>query len=305
MPAALPLLMRMVGVLLWIMGSCASAFASGTASGEKGDKRGSPQKIVSLNLCTDQIVMMLVERRRIASISFLSRETNVSAMAAVAAKLPINYGKAEEVFMQQPDLVLVGSYTTRSTVALLRRLGRNVVEVPPASSFEGIYRNIAVIGKAVGETPKALQLIKRLKQQLAQIKLDEKARLPVAALYFANGYSSGANTLIDKVVRRAGLNTLGAKLGFSGTRKLSLEALIFARPDLLIVAPKDYQGEARAYEVFRHPAMAVLKDALPVTSIASALTICGTPHTVKAIKKLAQFRQRYFPVKPARGELEK
>ncbi len=302
MSATLSRIIRLVGIYFWMMGSVVVASAASIAPPLGGGEKAHPQKIVSLNLCTDQIVMMLVESPRIASISYLAREANVSALAGVAAKLPINYGKAEEVFMQQPDLVLVGSYTTRSTVALLRKLGRNVVEVPPASSFAGIYRNIRTIGKAVGEGAKASRLVERLKRQLAKIKLDEKASLPVAALYFANGYSSGNNTLIDKVVRRAGLKTLGSKLGFSGTRKLSLEALIFARPDLLIVAPKDYEGEARAYEVFRHPAMGVLKGALPVTSIASALTICGTPHTIKAIQKLQQFRQRHFPPKPARYE---
>ena len=106
--------------------------------------------------------------------------------------------------------------------------------------------------------------------------------------------------MIDKVVQKAGFNTLGSKLGFTGTRKLSLEALIFAKPDLLIVAPKDYRGEARAYEIFRHPALGALKrgaikSAIPVTSVASALTICGTPHTLQAISRLQQFHRRHFP----------
>jgi len=279
----LPIKTGLMSFVLWAMMN-GGALAS----------KESPQHITSLNLCTDQILMMLVEPTRIASISHLSRQRAISAMAAVTAKLPINYGKAEEVFMQQPDLVLVGSYTSRSTVALLRKLGRHVVEVPPADSFEDIYRNIATIGKAVGETSKALRLIKQTKKQLSLFKLEKRTGLPVAALYFANGYSSGANTLINKVVRRAGFNTLAGKLGFKGTQKLSLEALLFSRPDLLIVAPKDYKGQARAYEVFRHPALKALKNRMPVTSVVSALTVCGTPQTIKAISRLQQFRHHHF-----------
>src|SRR3546814_9604599 len=76
-----------------------------------------------MNVCTDQLVMQIARPERIVSLSFLSRDPQVSAMAAEAVVFPVNHGLAEEILPLRPDLVVAGSYTTRPTVHLLRRLG--------------------------------------------------------------------------------------------------------------------------------------------------------------------------------------
>ena len=253
-----------------------------------------PQRIVSLNLCTDQLLMMLVEPSRIAAVTHLARQPTLSPLAARAAKLPINHGKAEEVFLLNPDLVLVGTYTAQTTVNLLRRLQRHIVTIAPANSFADIFRNIEIIGNAVGEQVKAEKMITDLKAKLEQLDSrtnaprDQSSR-PLAALYFANGYSSGRNTLADEVVKKSGFRTLGEKLGFSGTRKISLEALILARPDVLITEQKSYDGDAMAYEIFGHPALHNLANRTKSISLRTALTICGTPETIKAVEMLQKY----------------
>lgn len=256
--------------------------------------KASPQRIVSLNLCTDQLLMMLVEPSRIAAVSYFARRPNISAMAAVAAKLRITHGKAEEIFLLKPDLVLVGSYTSRTTVNLLRKLKQNMVVVAPSRNFEDIFKNIKIIGKAVGENAKAAKLVGELQAQLRKLAAAGKPASPLAALYFANGYSSGKNTLIDGIVRKGGFSTLGEKLAFAGTRKISLETLILARPDVLVVEQKRYAGEAVAYEVFKHPAMRHLKIKAATISLSNALMICGTPKTVKALETLQKFHDKHF-----------
>ncbi|MCB1809381.1 MAG: ABC transporter substrate-binding protein, partial [Candidatus Competibacteraceae bacterium] len=78
-----------------------------------------PQRIVSLNLCTDQWLLLLAERNRIASLTWLSADPEESPLAAEAQGIVLNYGQAEDIIPLQPDLILAGTYTARFTVDLL------------------------------------------------------------------------------------------------------------------------------------------------------------------------------------------
>jgi iron complex transport system substrate-binding protein len=55
-----------------------------------------PRRIVSLNLCTDQLLMALVPAQRIASITWLSRSEGDPALLPLARHLPANRGSAEQ-----------------------------------------------------------------------------------------------------------------------------------------------------------------------------------------------------------------
>ena len=254
----------------------------------------SPQRIVSINLCTDQLIMMLAEPSRIAAVSHLARNPAMSVLAGQAKRFPVTHGHAEEVYLLKPDLVLAGQYTSRQTLSLLRKLGIRVVEVPVATSFDGIVRNITIIGKVIGNTGRAAEIARFLKENLARIKTSPTAPRLLAALYFANGYSSGQGTLINAVTRRSGFDTLGQHMGFHGTRQMPLETLMLSQPDVLVLGLRNHRGEAKAYEIFRHPALRRLKESIPVHLVQDALTICGTPHTLKAMTALTEFRKRHL-----------
>ena len=68
-----------------------------------------PSRVVSINLCSDQLLLMLARPEQIASVSRLSREPNSSFMAASAARYPVNDGKIEQLLAQDPDLILANA----------------------------------------------------------------------------------------------------------------------------------------------------------------------------------------------------
>ena len=55
-----------------------------------------PQRIVSMNLCTDEMLMRIVDPSRIASITYLSRQPVNAPLGLdhISAKLPVNHGLA-------------------------------------------------------------------------------------------------------------------------------------------------------------------------------------------------------------------
>ncbi|MFC3100454.1 ABC transporter substrate-binding protein [Altererythrobacter lauratis] len=246
-------------------------------------------RIVSLNLCTDQLLMQLVEPRRIAAVTQLAADPHFSAMAAEARRLPVTRGTAEEVIALRPDLVLAGTFSARQAVAMLRRLGYPVVELAPESDFAAITTNIRLLAAAVGERERGEALVRELETALAAVP-PAPQDAPLYADYAANGFSSGNGTLLAEVANRAGFRTLGQHLGWNGVRQVSLEQMLHTPPTVIDLGDPG-SAPALAQENTRHPAMRhVLHDA-KVLAIPSRYTACGNLRTLRALEALVAARR--------------
>ena len=249
-----------------------------------------PERIVSLNLCSDQLLLLLAERSRIVSVTYLASDPKASALADNAAGLPVNHGLAEEILPLNPDLVLAGSFTTRPTVFLLRELGYPVVELPVASSLDDIRANIRTVAQATGDVERGEALIDDFDRRLPTRAPEPYARRPLAALYWANGFTSGLGTLANAAVEAAGFRTLGSELGLNGTGQLPLETLLTSNPDVLVVG-RQRDEPALANETFRHPALERAFAGRPRIGVPDHLWICGTPFVAEAIARLSALRE--------------
>src|SRR5882757_8867366 len=96
----------------------------------------SPQRIMSLKICTDELLLDLVPSSRIASVTFLSREKAGLKFWPQAAHIPVNHGSAEEILSTHPDLILTDPFMPPSLRPLLAKTGAKVIEVPPAENFD-------------------------------------------------------------------------------------------------------------------------------------------------------------------------
>jgi iron complex transport system substrate-binding protein len=242
-----------------------------------------PKRVVSINLCTDQLAMLIAGPGQLRSVSFLSREKGTSMLLDEAARYPVNHGQAEEIFLMRPDLVLAGTYTAKATVALLKELGFRVEQFLPASSFDDVRANLVRMGALLHRESRAAELVAQLDEGLAELA-SRKMPPKNAAFYYANSYTSGSGTLADAIVKAAGLANLGDALGFKGMTRLPLELLIFSNPDLIVEGDSQYGAPALAKENFSHPAFRALADR--VVPIADKYTICGGPFTLEASRIL-------------------
>ena len=271
-------------LLLALLVVLSSSLGASLAAAER------PARIVSMNLCTDQLVMLLADRERIASVSYLAAEPKASAMAEEADGLHLNHGLAEQILPLEPDLVIAGAFTTRPTVALLRKFGYRVVEVPVADSLDDVGRNIRLVAKAIGEVERGEALIAGFDARLAAMQQRDDGPPPLAALYWANGMTSGKGTLAASIAEAAGLRNLALELGLAGTWQLPLETLLAADPDGLVMG-RIRETPALANETFRHPALHSAFAARPSLAIADRFWICGTPFVAEAVEHLATLRR--------------
>lgn len=242
-----------------------------------------PRRVVSVNLCTDQIAMALAAPGQLVSVSHLAREPQSSAMVAEAQHYPVNYGGAEEIYLLAPDLVLAGGYGGAS-VALLHRLGVKVVEVPPPDSLADARAAITQVGAALGREAEAAAMLADFDARLAALARPAGADAPLAATWGPNGYSSGGATLAGDVLRAAGFSLLADRLGLQGAGYIPLEALVMADPALIVTATP-YPGASRAEEVVTHPALSSLSGR--VVHVPDALWTCPTPRLLDALALLS------------------
>ncbi|WP_109612784.1 ABC transporter substrate-binding protein [Pseudaminobacter salicylatoxidans] len=242
-----------------------------------------PRRVVSMNVCTDQLAMLLAGGGQLYSVSALAGDTESSVLADEAGRYVINHGLAEEVFLMSPDLVIAGTYTTRTTVDLLRRLGFRVEEFAPANSFADIGEHITRMGELLGRQEKAAALIAQMEARLAALRA-QPASGKTVALYYANSYTSGAGTLVDETVKAAGLVNIADTLGMQGTSQLPLEMLVLENPDLVVTSHGEYARPALAEEGYVHPAFKALIAGRKVVDVPARYTICGAPFTLEAAR---------------------
>lgn len=240
-----------------------------------------PQRVVSMNLCTDQIAMLLAAPGQLISVSDLARDPRMSPMADRAQDYPINHGRAEEIYLMRPDLVIAGQYASGPTVAMLRRLGVRVEVLPPAEDIDAIRAEIIRIGGLLGREDKAAQVLARFDRGLTLA--ESNADRGRAALYYANGYTSGRDTLAGTILTAAGYRNVADDLGITDTRSLPLEMLVMARPDRLITGAK-WPGQSRGEAILDHPALARI--APETAEVTDRDWVCGTPFVLRAIEAL-------------------
>lgn len=246
---------------------------------------GGPQRVVSMNVCTDQLAMLIAGEGQLHSVSYLAADPTMSVLAGQAKGFLFNHAQAEEILLMHPDLVLAGTYTSHASVGLLRRLGLRVEQFAPESSIGDIRANILRMGELLGREKRAGELVDEFDREIAGLAANRPPRRTVA-LYDTNSYTSGEGTLADAIVREAGLENIAGRLGLTGNARVSLELLVLSAPDLVVNANNDYGAPALAEENFAHPAWRALLASSHVVTIPVPYTVCGAPFTLEAVRRL-------------------
>jgi iron complex transport system substrate-binding protein len=89
---------------------------------------------------------------------------------------------------------------------------------------------------------------------------------------------------VDELMARVGLVNLAGKLGKPVLSQVSLEEMIAARPDYLIVETASDHVVDQGTEMLHHPAL----DRIPRLHLPEAWTVCGSPAYVQAAQGLVR-----------------
>lgn len=255
--------------------------AVGSGKAQAQSDVSAPKRIVSLNLCADQLVLALADRDQIAGLTRHAADPGMSAAAGLAKGLPLLGGSAEAVMAAKPDLLIGMPARRNSAISVLKEGKYKTVDLKTAKSYDEILVSIRTVAAAVGHPERGEALIQRMNADLAA--LPKASRGQVGAYYQRRGFLTGGGTLIDDLMARSGLVNLATKLGRPALSQLSLEELAAARPHYLIVDSTSLRVADQGTEMLQHP---VLRG-IPRIGIPQAWTVCGGPAYVQAAAAIA------------------
>ncbi|MBC7463818.1 MAG: ABC transporter substrate-binding protein [Actinobacteria bacterium] len=149
----------------------------------------------------------------------------------------------ERVIALRPDVVLIDSATgPASAIDVLKKSKIKLSIIDDAWTLADISKKIMAIGGAIGEVETARVLNQKISQSIsnAQLKTDVHPRIAflylrgTSSIYLMGGPGSGA----DSLIRAIGAIDVGADSLPHAFNSLTSEALVKARPDILLVMTK-------------------------------------------------------------------
>ncbi|MDP8917369.1 MAG: ABC transporter substrate-binding protein [Pseudomonadota bacterium] len=245
-----------------------------------------PKQVVSLNLCTDQLLLALADRGQVASLSRLARDPAISFMADQAAGFPLNDGRAETILFSSADLVLTGTYGQQEQVALLRRQGLEVLTFGPWSSLEEGRGQIRLLARSLGHAERGEALIARIDAALDRAKNLVPFRRSLL-IYDRGGWVTAARSPLGELLVHMGFALHQEALGLSHGGVAGLEAIVTEPPDFMLVDAHARQALDNGTALFVHPALLAAVPPERRLAVSSRLTICGGPSTPEAIEALS------------------
>jgi iron complex transport system substrate-binding protein len=244
-----------------------------------------PRRIVSFNVCADQLMLALADPSQIAALSPNAIDPAFSTEADKARNFPTLGFQAESVIPLNPDLVLTGSWDRSLTRLLLRSLGFRVVEFDVVADIPGAYAQIREFAVLVGHPQRGEALIADI--EAARARLAATRPRPASALLVGyGGYTVGPQSLAAVLMAQAGLKPpAGAPTGYGGY--VPLEKLITLHPDFLVMASLIEQPDTQGTVYLTHPALRALYPPERRIVLPARYTLCGGPSLIAAFDYLA------------------
>jgi len=261
----------------------ALALALATACPAPAESLG-PQHVMSLSMCTDDLLLELLPPERIASVTYYAREPSISYVWPQAARVAINSGTVEEVLAEKPDLVLAGTYTTPATRSLLKKLQMPLLEVAPAVDFDQIRAATRSVAHALKRDAVGDALIAKMDSTLQELAATRPAQGIRVAAWGEGGSIPGKGTLFDAILTAAGGINIAASGGGSYL-SFGMEQLIIAHPDVIAYASNTTDTPGLNADMAQHPLILKLYAKRRVT-YPSALYSCGVVESADAAAAL-------------------
>lgn len=251
-----------------------------------------PSRIVSIGGAITEILYALGLEDRIAGVD----TTSVFPEAALRDKPNVGYMRqlsAEGVLGLNPLLVFAMQGSgPKETMDVLEAAKVPLVLVPETFSEEGLLHKIRLVGHVMNADARAACLTAAVSEDLTHLHdLRGKVTKPMRVMFvmsLLNGRAmvAGQKTAANEIIAMSG--GINAVDGYDGYKMISDEAIIAAKPDVVLSIPRS-RDSLDADAVYAHPAFAMTPVAVNKTFIAmDGLYLLGFgPRTAAAARDLS------------------
>ena len=250
-------------------------------------------RLVSIGGDVTEIIHALGEEKRL-----IARDST-SLYPKEATKLPdVGYMRAlspEGILAVNPTAIIaVEGSGPPEALAVLRNASLPFETVPQTYDRDGILKKIEVVGSLLGVPEKTKTLEDKVAADL-DAAIADSAKRPEAerkrvlfVLSNQNGkiLASGTNTAADGIIKLAG--AVNAITGFTGYKSLTDEAIIEAKPDVILIMDREDPLSMTNDDLLRQPAISLT----PAASHKAIIRMDGLhllgfgPRTASAVREL-------------------
>jgi iron complex transport system substrate-binding protein len=257
-------------------------------AGAPGAAAAGPRRIVSTNLCTDELLLALADPGEIAALSPYSVDPDLSVSADAARRFRHDAGSAEIVAALDPDLVLGSRYDGPAIREMVRRLGYPLEEFEVARSIADSVAQIRAVAGLVGHPGRGEAMVASIEAARARaLALPRPAAAPTAVVYERRGFVSGGATLTRELLALVGIDDRSAAIAGGPGGFVPLERIVALRPDYLVVTAPSLGAVDQGAALLAHPALSALYPPGRRIVLPEAMTVCGGASLAAAIDRLA------------------
>jgi iron complex transport system substrate-binding protein len=217
----------------------AFAFASAISLALAGTAEAAPRRVASLNLCTDELLLMIGEPGQIASVTHLAQQPAESGLWREARRYRRNDGSLVSVAGLRPDLVLIMGGGARDRGRIAKRLGIRMLDLPYPQSLADLEQAVREVAGALGRASAGAALLARIER----LKATRPASAADTIWLGGGGRTVPAEGLAAEWMALAGLRQRPVR-----GHRVSLEQLLVRPPAILLRSDYrsgQYSGEQR------------------------------------------------------------
>ena len=182
-------------------------------------------RVASLNLCTDEYLLLLAQPGEVVSVSYLSQDPLESPLWRKARSHKGNRGSIEDVIGLKPTLFLTMGGGGRSTSLLARRLNLQTLDLAYATSLKDVEKNLRTVAAALGNVRRAEAWV----AQIDALRRKSPHRASDAIWVSGSGESLAPGSIGAEWLRLAGMRQRSLPGG-----RVTLETLLTNPPSILV-----------------------------------------------------------------------
>jgi iron complex transport system substrate-binding protein len=205
-----------------------------------------PERLISLAPSTTEILFAIgLVPKIVATDDFSDYPAEAKNLAKIGG-LNVAYN-FEQIVALKPDLIFAAGITPPETLKKLEDLKLTVVVVgAEQTSFDSIFADIALVGRATGQAEPAAQVTTAMQDQLAALKAKLATAKEKPLVYWeldatdpAKPYSVGPGNFVGEMIALAGGTNVFEKAE-SPFPQVSAEQVVAANPDVIILSDAAY-----------------------------------------------------------------
>ena len=276
-----------------------TAYTVTDSQGHKLCFKEKPQRIISMSISTDEILIDLVPCSRIAAFSRLVDDPGISNIVERAQSVGsrVDGQSSEAIMALHPDLILIPDFVKPEVIQSLRDMNLQVYVYKTPKSMEDVRQCIRLLGEAVGEKERGEMMVTAMNEHLkkVQAKIGNIPKEKQKRIVFmrSNGAYYSQEASFNDVCRYAQVRNALEELHYDKPGIVNQEAVVQLNPEVFLLAGWNYDGQhdpkQMEEELLNNPGYQTT-DAVKnrkVYTVPAKHVLCVSQYIVNAVEDLA------------------